>query len=72
MPVVRASELFARGVPAQSGAAAGVAPPNPPTTGEIRRRRRVVAQMLKLRDEMGPIDLTSEELLALEEDEVDA
>lgn len=41
----------------------------PPSQDEIARRRRVVADILALRDAIGPVDLTVEELLA-EEDEV--
>ncbi len=42
----------------------------PPSPEEIARRSRVIDEMLRLRDQIGPIGMTTEELLA-EEDEVD-
>ena len=45
-------------------------PLEPPTPEEIERRRGVVAEMLRLRERIGPINLTVEELLAEVEDEV--
>lgn len=38
---------------------------------EIERRRKVVTEILRLREEIGPIDMTAEELLEEERDEND-
>ena len=43
----------------------------PASPEEIERRRQVVEKIFRLRDEIGPIDLTVEELLVDEDDRED-
>jgi hypothetical protein len=40
-----------------------------PSPEEIARRRKVMAETLELRDTIGPIDMTTSELLEPEEDD---
>ena len=47
-------------------------PPEPPMTSEVLERRRMLFEKIThLRDEIGPIDLTVEELLDYSEDDDD-
>jgi hypothetical protein len=41
----------------------------PPTPEELARRRKLFAEVMRLREEMGPLGLTIEELLAEDEDD---
>jgi hypothetical protein len=45
--------------------------PGPPTPEELERRRLLLEQTFKLRDAIGPVGLTTSELLAEPEEEVD-
>ena len=46
------------------------APATPPVPQEeIKRRRKIIAEMLETRDKIGPIGMTTAELLAPEEDD---
>lgn len=44
-------------------------PPEPPITAEeLERRRKIAEESRRLRDEIGPIDLTWEELMGDDDD----
>jgi len=44
-------------------------PPSPITREELERRRTVYDRMIKLQEEIGPIDMTLEELMSYDQDE---
>lgn len=44
-------------------------PLTPATPAEIARRRRLYEETTRLREEIGPVDMTLEELLAEDEDD---
>jgi|GEM_PF-2622641 len=44
-------------------------PALPPTPEELERRKKVFDRMIKLQEEIGPIDMTLEDLMAYDEDE---
>ena len=44
-------------------------PALPPTPEELERRRKVFDRMEKLREEIGPIDMTLEELMAYDDED---
>jgi len=46
-------------------------PPPPITPEELERRRKIFDRIEKLREEIGPIDMTLEELMAYDDEDED-